>query len=206
MSQQGRFGKYGEIKRFERLRKAGVKAAFDIIQGKQPPQKFHNEQVFEKSGLQNTALKIRPAKTGEIDFIADLSDQVFAVYGPYREIIMSWFACATTTTLIAKAGKRPIAFGMLGFLSDELYQKGWAELLAIAVISEFQKQGVACKLLEAIEQKAAELHIKQLSLHTAKENFIAQRLFTKSGFVMTLIKERYYPAGQTGLMMIKECG
>ena len=206
MSRQGRFGKYGEIKRFNRLRKAGVKAVFDIIQGQQPFQKFHNENAFEKSGLQNTAVKIRSAKTKDIDFITELSDQAFAVYGPYREIIASWFGSATTTTLIAKVGKKPIAFGMLGFLSDELYQKGMAELLAIAVTSEFQKQGVARELLRAIEQKAEELHIQQLSLHTAKENLAAQKLFAKNGFAMAALKELYYPAGQTSLMMIKECG
>jgi ribosomal protein S18 acetylase RimI-like enzyme len=204
MSHQGRFGKYGEIKRFNRLRKAGVKAVFDILQGQQPLQRFHHENAFAKSGFQNTAVKIRSAKTADIDFITDLSDQVFAVYGPYCEIITSWFGSGTTTTLIAKVGKKPIAFGMLGFLSDELYQKGMAELLAIAVTSEFQKQGVACKLLRAIEQKAEALHIKQLSLHTAKENLAAQKLFAKNGFVMAALKELYYPAGQTSLMMIKE--
>jgi ribosomal protein S18 acetylase RimI-like enzyme len=63
---------------------------------------------------------------------------------------------------------------------------------------------VARKLLDAIEQKAEELHIRQLSLHTAKENLAAQKLFTKKGFETMALKELYYPAGQTSLMMIKE--
>jgi ribosomal protein S18 acetylase RimI-like enzyme len=204
MSQQGRFGKYGEVKRFDRLRKAGMRTAFNTLQGKRPLQRFHAETAFGRDGLRVAQIKIRPAKPADIDFINDLSDQVFAVYGSYREIITSWFGSETTATFIAKAGKKPIAFGMLGFLSDEHYQKRLAELLAMAVAPAWQKQGIGRKILEVIEDKAKELHIKQLSLHTARKNLAAQKLFAKNGFVIAGIKDQYYPAGQTSLMMIKE--
>ena len=65
MSRGGRVGKYGETKRFARLRQSGYrrsKTPFSPLKGK---------------------TTIRPAKQSDKDFLARLSGEVFSIYGFY---------------------------------------------------------------------------------------------------------------------------
>jgi hypothetical protein len=65
VSKGGRFGKYGETKRFARLRQSGYrrsKPPFSPLKGK---------------------TTIRPAKQSDKDSLARLSGEIFSIYGFY---------------------------------------------------------------------------------------------------------------------------
>jgi ribosomal protein S18 acetylase RimI-like enzyme len=53
-------------------------------------------------------------------------------------------------------------------------------------------------------KKGEVLGVETLVLHTAAENFVAQKLFKEHGFIPSEIKRNFYPKGQDALMMYKD--
>jgi ribosomal-protein-alanine N-acetyltransferase len=193
VSQRGRFGKYGDIKRIERLKKSGIRTRPSGEESKDRRLPFTVE----------IRLQVRRANLSDIGFIAQLSGRAFRVYGPYRSLVPQWFETGSTITLIAVQQGRPVGFAMMGRLSDELQGENRCELLAIAVQSDAQRRGVGGMLLRKIEEEARRLGEPVLCLHTATVNFAAQELFKKHGFHPVLLKKRFYPSGQDAVMMVK---
>ena len=95
---------------------------------------------------------------------------------------------------------------MIGQVSDREHLEHVSEVLAIAVVPENQNMGIGQMLLRDVERKAAELNIKRLFLHTARENLSAQKLFLNNGYHPWGMEQGFYPAGQDALMMSKEIG
>jgi len=174
MSNRRQFGKYDEIK------KVGI------------------------LGHQKIGVKICPAKASDAAFIGQLSEKVFNIYGPYKDIISHWFELDLTTTLVALMDSRPAGFAMIGHLSHDRTIQHVSELLAIAVEQGTRLMGIGGTLIREIERKAAELEVNRLFLHTATENLSARRLFTRNGYRPCETKIRFYPEGQNALMMTKE--
>ncbi|MDY6951785.1 MAG: GNAT family N-acetyltransferase, partial [Thermodesulfobacteriota bacterium] len=58
--------------------------------------------------------------------------------------------------------------------------------------------------MKEIEKRARQLGVETLVLHTATDNVLGQRLFTKCGFVSCEMKKAFYPAGHDALMMFKD--
>lgn len=199
MSKGGRFGKYGEIKRMSRLRKARTGHSYPTGGGAQETRgtAFQKKKKPEKSKM-----TIRPAKGSDVAFIQGLSKLVFSRYGPYEDILSAWFESDITITLLAFMKKRPVGFAMLGRHPHEGDSHQVAELLAIAVEPTKQKRGVADFLMNEILGKARKLRIEIVLLHTALENGPAQRLFIKHMFAPSGIKKSFYPKGQDALLMV----
>jgi ribosomal-protein-alanine N-acetyltransferase len=86
-----------------------------------------------------------------------------------------------------------------------LYQLS-GEILAIAVLPEYQRMGIGSGLLNHIECLASQLGLRRLSLHTAKENNLAHQFFRKAGFKVIGTQEDYYPRGQPALIISKDIG
>jgi len=202
MGNSGRFGKYGEMKRLDRLRLSrirdpiyGVDNIIKPFRTRQPPcQTLHREQH----------IIVRPARVYETRFIKRLSRNLFNVYGPYEEIIPGWFESDMTRTFIAIMDGRPVGFSMIGDLSSRYGLQNVAELLAIGVDPIKQAKGVGAMLLREAERKATEIRIKKIFLHTATENFHARKFFTRSGYITSEIKRGFYPLGQDAIVMYKD--
>jgi len=201
MGRRGRFGKYGEIKRADRLRRARIRTSSLHRSDIKP---LGRGPSFKKSAEEKTGLRIRPAGPSDARFVVQLSGRVFHVYGPYERIIKSWFESGMTVTLIGLLNKKPVAFAMISHLPHEENQQHVSELLAIAVVPEEQRMGIGEMLLKEMERKAAEMNTKELFLHTAEENMAAHKLFSKNGYYSWGIKKNFYPAGQDAVFMSKE--
>ncbi|MBW1804013.1 MAG: GNAT family N-acetyltransferase [Deltaproteobacteria bacterium] len=203
MGNRGRFGKYGEVKRLDRLRNAGYRAPPDagrkIGTLDQP-----DSGRWEKKD--KGEVKIRRAHHGDGPFILHLSSRVFHIYGPYADTILDWFNSPQTLTLIAESDGHAAGFAMLGPLNAEGREQGIAELLAIAVIPEKQRFGIGQKLIKNMEEKAKKAKIHQIFLYTATENQSAQTLFRGNGYTERLFRKNFYPAGQDAVQMEKEIG
>jgi ribosomal protein S18 acetylase RimI-like enzyme len=201
MGHQGRFGKYGETKRFARLRQSGMRHPTSRASEDKPwPKGSTSAKPHDRRGR----VYIREAVLSDEGFISGLSAKVFNIYGPYREMIRRWLGLDTTTTLIALEEGKPVGFVMLGALERDLGIPAVTELLAIAVEPGRQRMGIGRMLLHEIEKKAASLGEKRLFLHTATENIAAQKLFITNGYRPQETKRSFYPRGQDALMMVKE--
>ena len=98
MSKHGRFGKYGEKKRIERLRQSRSVQGQMQRKGTVPPREatHHKDKTSSK-----TRVTTRPAKPSEVDYIQNLSKKVFHKYGPYEIMLPRWFEAVITVTVLA---------------------------------------------------------------------------------------------------------
>jgi ribosomal protein S18 acetylase RimI-like enzyme len=199
VSRGGRFGKYGETKRFARLRQSRYRPS---PAGRVGPTTHHPIPFSPLKGKTT----IRPAKPSDKTFIAGLSGKVFSIYGPYRTTISRWFESGVTMTFISMAEGRPVGFVMIGALPGDSDGETRAEVLAIAVAPEFQQRGIGDQLLQYAQQCVEEMNVAKLFLHTAKENLAAQKLFLRNGYTPVAIKKGFYPSGQDALMMVIDLG
>lgn len=200
MGKCGRFGKYGEIKRQNRLRDTG-KRSFRYQAERRPPVTLG---ISGRRGDQMGHVMIRECRGSDRGFISRLSKRVFSIYGPYEETIAEWFDSGLAVTLVAELKKQPAGFVMLGRLLSEESGMDRFELLAVAVEPERQKRGIARLLMEKIEKRAVRLQVKKLFLHTDIHNIPAQQLFIRTGYRAYQRKSRFYPEGQDALAMVKD--
>jgi ribosomal protein S18 acetylase RimI-like enzyme len=203
VSNRGRFGKYGEIKRRDRLRRAGFRPLLPGGPQKGPPVKFFPRGEEEKPPGRTFLRRAVPADGA---FIGGLSSRVFEVYGPYGGIVTRWFESGTSLTFAAFVGERPAGFAMIGRPSLSAPAVPVTELLAIAVEPLHQGRGLGALLLGKVEQSAIRLQVRRLLLHTASDNTRAQRLFVRCGYAAAESKPGFYPAGQDAILMFKDLG
>ena len=202
MSTRGRFGKYGEAKRFSRLLHSRKNVSYPPPSGTQPPRSNGSSNI---SAPQKPHIKIRAALDADASFIGRLSGKVFSIYGPYyEETVPKWSELEMTHTIMADIHGKPVGFAMLCHQSNRYDQGHVSELLAIAVEPEKQGMGVGERLLREIEEKAVELDIGRIFLHTATTNLSARKLFAKKGYRPWELKRKFYPAGQDAVVMSRE--
>ncbi|MCD6296311.1 MAG: GNAT family N-acetyltransferase [Deltaproteobacteria bacterium] len=201
MSKHGRFGKYGEKKRIERLRQSRSVQGQIQRKGISSPRKTAHHKGKTSS---KTRVTTRHARPSEVDYIQHLSKKVFHKYGPYEIMLPRWFEAVITETVLAMMGKKPVGFAMFTRPAKTWVFPRACELLAIAVEPERQGQGAGDLILSEIERMAGDLGIEKMVLHTGVENMQGQRLFRKHGFAPAQIKINFYPEGQDALMMYKD--
>lgn len=201
MGNRGRFGKYGEIKRLGRLRRAR-----SLLSPQQGSIIGSWVKGFfpERKSRRTLRFRIRQAEIPDRSFIAGLSREVFSVYGPYEDTVTDWFDSGHAVTLVALMQNTPVGFAMLGHLVREKDQIDYYELLAVAVRPDKQHMGIGESLLKEVEKEALRYRVPRLHLHTATGNLPAQGLFMKFGFYPCETKNNFYPQGQDALTYVKE--
>jgi ribosomal-protein-alanine N-acetyltransferase len=194
MARQGRFGKYGDSKRKERLRKGALLSVKKRALTDGPIQGFRPSggKVF-----------VRDAVESDKGFIKELSKEAFEKYGPYENMIPEWLGSGAVMAFLACRKKRLLGFAMISRPVHENRTQPLCELLAIAVVRASRGNGIGRLMMVEAEKRAAEMGAVAIVLHAAVGNLIAQKLFKKSGFVPCSIKKRYYPNGQEAIMMKK---
>jgi len=202
MGNRGRFGKYGEIKRLDRLRRSRI--VTPLSSGDNRRNRFRTRQSLCQALHQDLRVAVRPASDNEFRFIKRLSYKLFNIYGPYEEIISKWFESDMAMTLIALIDRQPVGFAMIGDPFNRYDVQHVVELLAIGVDPIKQGKGVGMFLLRELERKATDLGVKRIFLHTAMDNVHARRFFTRSGYRAVEIKRDFYPKGQDAIVMFKE--
>lgn len=160
--------------------------------------------AFRKQAPDDSSLRVRRDRPSDLSFIGKLSGEVFGIYGPYEEWVGRWFQTDSAVTVVAHFSESLAGFAMLGRFSNPSQLLLSAELLAIAVEPTRQRMGVGYALLNEIEEIAISLGVTRFFLHTAKENFPAQKLFEKCNFTPSGVIRGFYPKGQDALLMVKE--
>ncbi len=198
MGRAGRFGKYGELKRRDRLRIARKtrKVPLKGVPSMTPT-------IRRKRGKKSSPITLHRAGVKDRGFIGNLSHRVFSGFGDYRGIVIFWLAQPAVTTVIAREHSTSLGFAMLRLRRGSTFSRNVGEVLAIAVTPEHQRRGIGLALLTHLESLAREQGAKELWLTTAEINKAASDFFRKSGFTIQRTRDRYYPAGQRALEMSK---
>ena len=201
MGRGGRFGKYGEHKRFERLR---VSRKRDSISDRRPNPLASRSYPWRASKRPTRLrLSFRKANLRDLPFIAELSGHVFSAYGPYDEIIARWASFPHVVTVVVEEKGQLRGFAMINpTLGAQNFPGG--ELIAIAVELGHRGGGIGTRLLRYMEGLARSLGIEEMIIHTAATNNAAHRFFSRNGFIQRGAVEQYYPMGQQALEMSKK--
>jgi len=145
----------------------------------------------------------RLATEEDLGFIQQLSVRVFSIFGNYDEILTRWFLQPLVTTVIPAENNNPLGFGMLLLEREGYLDPSKGEILAIAVLPEYQKRGIGNALLYYLESLALQHGLNEIQLHTAQDNTSARSFFQKADYNITGSKKSYYPKGQPAFMMTK---
>ncbi len=163
-----------------------------------------NTEPYNKKMGDKNQITVQSAKPVDVHYVRNLGKRVFEQYGPYDDMLVSWFESGINMTLMALMETGPVGFAMLSRPKGEWYLPRVSELLAIAVEPEKRNRGIGDLLMKGIQRTAEEIEAEKLVLHTAVENLPGHKLFKKHGFIPLDIKKNFYPKGQNAIMMYKD--
>jgi ribosomal protein S18 acetylase RimI-like enzyme len=172
---------------------------------------------------------IRRAEVSDHPWIVATGAAAYADLGDYTRILPSWLEQPGVLAWIDHDMQgRGRGFAMLGFYTEDTARTGTeiaaaalaapngihrqqviADLLALAVLPNYQRKGIGTKLLdhviEVAERVAPASHISQLRLTVAENNTGAQRLYARNGFHV-VEGAATYDRGQRALRMVRALG
>jgi ribosomal protein S18 acetylase RimI-like enzyme len=155
---------------------------------------------------------IRRATSTDHHWIRTLAADVYRELGDYWTIIGSWLDHPGVLTYLDEGGRQARGFILLGFYQPRGAVPGAcvADLLAIAVAREHQRQGLGRRLLEyAIQlgEAAGERRaIPEIRLTVADTNLVGQKLFRSLGFTVLDQDHGHYDGGQRAIRMSRPLG
>lgn len=145
----------------------------------------------------------RPATAADLDALLNLEKACFSkpwtkaqlaslvedypVLSPCREF-----------ALLIEFAQQPAAYIGWQIVLDE------ATLLSIAVHPDFQRRGLATKLLHASLEQLRKYEVKRLLLEVSEHNTSAQALYIKEGFQMDGVRKDYYGKAEAAWLMSRE--
>ena len=74
----------------------------------------------------------------------------------------------------------------------------------IAIHPDYQHQSLGSRLFDEVLKDAKAKKIRTMTLEVRESNSKAIKFYQKFGFVITLVKEKYYTNGENAIYMIKE--
>lgn len=90
------------------------------------------------------------------------------------------------------------AYGCVQCAADE------ADLLNIAVAPAYRRRGIGKTVLKRLTSGAKRRGVKRMFLEVRASNTAAQALYAGEGFSVISERKRYYPDGESALVMAKE--
>ena len=94
---------------------------------------------------------------------------------------------------------------IIGFI-DFMITFNSATITQIAVVPEQRRKGIACTLLNAMEQvfpKNIDDVVETVTLEVRESNVPAINLYKRNGYEFVVIKPKYYPDGENAIYMVK---
>lgn len=146
----------------------------------------------------------RVATDKDLEFVSQLSGELFSKYGNYDEIVTDWFLEPGVITVVAVEEDTRWGFAMLALERQRMFGPRRGHLLAIGVFPQHQRKGIGGALLEYMAQIARNYGSTEMRLWTAVDNEQALSFFEKAGFQIIGSENYYYPKGQAALALSKE--
>jgi [ribosomal protein S18]-alanine N-acetyltransferase len=143
------------------------------------------------------ALRIGLARKRDIDAIHEL--EVSAFPAPWRrEFFESELRASGRFNLAAKRGDRLIGYLFAMWFLDEMH------INKIAVIESERRRGVARQLMDHCLKFATINRIRSISLEVRESNLGAQAFYESLAFKPAYVRPRYYPDGESAVVMLRE--
>jgi len=144
----------------------------------------------------------RQPTTLDLPVLASFEKELFP-YSPWSTSqFKEEFAGIPTTRFMAIAESENKIVGYCGvFLPAPGVE---ADILTVAVLPEYRRQGIAREFMRQIEEWAKERGASAMMLEVEKSNSAAIELYKNLGYLQISVRMDYYGAGQDAFVMRKE--
>src|SRR6266852_4459403 len=139
-------------------------------------------------------VEVSAAVAGDVEAIHALEQRAFP--SPWRkEFFESELVSDGRFNLVARRRNTVIGYLFAMWFFDEMH------INKIAVAEAERRRGVAGKLMERCMEFAGENGIRMISLEVRKSNAGAQEFYRQLQFRTAYIRPRYYPDGESAVVM-----
>lgn len=142
-------------------------------------------------------ISIEPARLGDVTAVHRIEQASFP--SPWRrEFFESEVAASHRLNLVARRGDVIVGYLFAMWLFDEMHVN------KIAVVEEERRQGIADALMARCFEFAHEHAVHTISLEVRKSNAGAQEFYRRLAFQSSYMRPRYYPDGETAVVMTRK--
>jgi ribosomal-protein-alanine N-acetyltransferase len=142
-------------------------------------------------------IEIAQVTAGDLDAIHRLEIQAFP--SPWRrEFFESELWGNSRMSLVARRGRKVIGYVFAMWFFDEMHVN------KIAVEERERRQGIALKLMDRCLEFAKDNGIRTISLEVRQSNRGAQEFYKALDFEPLYVRPRYYPDGESAVVMVRE--
>ena len=129
--------------------------------------------------------QVRPMTISDLEAVAYLEEACFSESWS-ENLLRSGLDCSLDTYLVYEFQGRVWGYCVFRSLGDE------GELQRIAVNPQVQGQGIARKLMEAMDTIARMKGVRQMALEVRESNQRARNLYKSCGFKQEAVRRGYY--------------
>jgi len=142
-------------------------------------------------------VQIRLAAARDIDAVHALEEAAFPA--PWRrEFFESELDASGRLNLVAERGPLLVGYLFAMWFFDEMHVN------KIAVIAPERRKGIANELMANCFAFARKNRIKSISLEVRQSNSGAQEFYRSLDFAPTYVRQRYYPDGESAVVMTRK--
>jgi [ribosomal protein S18]-alanine N-acetyltransferase len=142
-------------------------------------------------------VEIARATAADLDAIVALEQAAFPA--PWRrEFFEGELTSPGRFSLVARRGSRLVGYLFAMYFFDELH------INKIAVTAADRRQGIANRLMEHCTTFAVDNGVTSLSLEVRASNHSAQEFYRVLDFRPSYVRPRYYPDGESAVVMTKK--
>jgi ribosomal-protein-alanine N-acetyltransferase len=142
-------------------------------------------------------IEIAQVTPGDLDAIHRLEIQAFA--SPWRrEFFESELSGNSRMSLVARRGRKVIGYVFAMWFFDEMHVN------KIAVEERERRKGIAVQLMDRCLAFARDNGIRTISLEVRQSNRGAQDFYKALDFAPLYVRPRYYPDGESAVVMVRE--
>lgn len=148
-------------------------------------------------------------RAGEVDhaWISQVAAEVYQDLGEYGAVMPQWLVQPGVLGWIEEHRDEKRGYAVLGFYQDRGSTRTVADLLAIGVVPQFQREGIGTRMLDhviGVVAAVAPTHgIPDLRLTVAHTNVAGQRWYLRHGFRVVDGEHGTYANGQRAIRMAR---
>ena len=140
---------------------------------------------------------LEPMSQAHVAAVAELEEQCFSM--PWSErAIASELYNPLSLWIVAMDGQRLVGYIGSQAVIDE------ADVMNVAVLPEFRRQGVACELVNALVMALSTKQVRSLALEVRASNEAAKALYAKLGFNEVGRRPNYYRAPKEDALILRK--
>ena len=136
--------------------------------------------------MKNCGVVIRPANMFDVPKINVIEHEAFPTPWSFESLFSDIVLNKNTKYFAAVAGGTLIGYGGMWFVEDECH------ITNVAVKKEFQRQGIASRIMQKLILTAQNLNARTMMLEVRRSNLAAQKLYTGLDFVEISVRRNYY--------------